>query len=112
MNEDNKYNGWTNYATWRVQLEVVGDYVSQTAYDDADTANRWARELELNELADELKDYTLEVVGLDMPDGLAWNYANAFLDDVNWYEIAEHARQVSNEALEAFDEDDKLASEV
>ena len=23
---DKKYNGWTNYATWRVQLEIIDGY--------------------------------------------------------------------------------------
>jgi len=22
---DTKYNGWTNYATWRINLEILGD---------------------------------------------------------------------------------------
>lgn len=26
--KDDKYNGWTNYATWRVQLELISDYVN------------------------------------------------------------------------------------
>ena len=23
--KDTKYNGWTNYATWRINLEILGD---------------------------------------------------------------------------------------
>jgi hypothetical protein len=26
MTNDTKYNGWTNYATWRVNLEMVDGY--------------------------------------------------------------------------------------
>jgi hypothetical protein len=112
MSEDNKYNGWANYATWRVQLEVVDDYVSQTVYGDADTAERWLNGVDVSELAQELQDYVEEVIGFEQRDGLVWNYALAFLSEVQWYELAEHAKQAAKEALQAFDEDDKLASVV
>ena len=29
----------------------------------------------------------------DVKEGLALNYARAFISDVNWYEIAEHMRR-------------------
>jgi hypothetical protein len=102
-NEDNNYNGWRNYPTWRIQLEVVRDYVNQTTYDDAETAERWGKELSINELAVELENYVDEVVFQDGTFSremtLAESYASAFIDSVDWYEIAEHARQVANEAL-------------
>ena len=33
---NNKYNGWTNYATWRVNLEILGDiqFEDKTSADD------------------------------------------------------------------------------
>ena len=32
--EDKKYNGWSNYATWRVKLEIVeGSEYSEMAFD-------------------------------------------------------------------------------
>ena len=79
------YNGWTNYATWRVNLEVFdgfdpSDYYS--AYDPSD----------IYELGQSLKQYAEEVIfdcG-EVPEGLASSYARAFLSDVNWYEIAKH----------------------
>lgn len=107
---DTKYNGWKNYATWRINLEIIDDYVQSTVYDDAQEAERWSKELELNELAEELKEYVLEAVGMDIPDGFAYNYACAFVDDADFYEMAEHAKEHANEALKAFDEDDALAS--
>jgi hypothetical protein len=114
MSEDTKYNGWANYATWRINLEIVDDYIQSTVYDDASEAERWAKELELNELADELKECVTEAVtnyGED-EQSLAVSYALAFVDEADFYEMAEHAREHAQEALKAFDKDDKLASEA
>lgn len=110
--KDTKYNGWRNYATWRINLEIVDDYVQSTVYEDAQEANRWAKELELSELADELKEYVTEAVTEfgENEQSLAVSYALAFVDDVDFYELAEHAREHAQEALKAFDEDDALAS--
>ena len=110
--QDTKYNGWRNYATWRIQLEIVDDYVQSTVYDDAQEAERWSKELELNELADELKEYVTEAITNFGEDekSLAVSYALAFVDDVDFYELAEHAKDHAKQALKAFDEDDKLAS--
>jgi hypothetical protein len=83
---DTKYNGWTNYATWRVNLEIfdgfdVEDYYSNLDQDDA------------HGLGQSLRDYAEQVIfecGECNPNTLAGSYAMAFLDDVNWYEIAKH----------------------
>ena len=73
-----KYNGWTNYATWRVNLEMFdgGDFASDNdldAYDLGQTLRQFAEET-LSEQA----------------SGLVLDYALAFLSDVNWCEIARH----------------------
>ena len=73
-----KYNGWTNYATWRVNLEMFdgGDFASENdldAYDLGQTLRQFAEET-LSEQA----------------SGLVLDYALAFLSDVNWCEIARH----------------------
>ena len=67
---DTKYNGWTNYATWRVNLEV---------FDGGD----WGRYG-----ADDLKQYVEDYIEETTPAGIARDYALAFLSDVNWDEIA------------------------
>jgi len=80
MNE--KCNGWTNYATWRVNLEMfdgVDPYESEWIERDADASD----------LARLLKDYAEECINAN-GDGLTLDYALAFISDVNWYEIAEH----------------------
>jgi hypothetical protein len=102
---DTSCNGWSNYATWRVNLELLDDYISQTVYDDPDTRQAWC-ETTTYGLAEVLKEYADDAVtgygelsdDYDSAGGLAVSYARAFLDDVDWYEIAEHAKQVAEEA--------------
>lgn len=73
--EKTKYNGWTNYATWRVNLEM---------FDNNDCGLT-------NCEADAFKEIAIEIIEADCPqDSLAFDYAMAFLDEVNWHEIAEH----------------------
>ena len=72
------YNGWTNYATWRVRLEMFDSYdgASDNDLDAYDLGQR------LREMAEE----TLAEQG----SGMVLDYALAFLSEVNWFEIAEH----------------------
>jgi hypothetical protein len=67
-----KCNGWTNYATWRVNLEILSDM-----------------EFDEQVSADYLKDLVEELVFIDVKDCLAADYARAFIAQVNFYEIAE-----------------------
>lgn len=71
---DTTYNGWTNYATWRVNLEVFDGYDPDGSPVTADT---------LEEMAD-------EALTMECREGLTLDYARAFLSDVNWQEIADH----------------------
>ena len=68
-----KYNGWSNYATWRVNLEILGDM-----------------EFDEQVSADYLQEIVYDCVFTNKDvNGLAKDYALAFLRDVNFYEIAE-----------------------
>jgi hypothetical protein len=73
-----EYNGWTNYATWRVNLEMFDGYDGASDND-----------LDAYDLGQNLREMALETVAAQA-SGLALDYAEAFLADVNWYEIAEH----------------------
>jgi len=77
---DTKYNGWTNYATWRVNLELFDDY------------NVWDKHVmgDAYELSHHLRDTAEVYIEDTSTEGLARDYAMAFLSDVNWYEIAQH----------------------
>ena len=78
-----KYNGWTNYATWRVNLEIFdGMTLVDMSWDEYEDAY---------ELGQVMKDYVEEILCQDCdPSRLAHSYAMAFISDVNWYEIASH----------------------
>jgi len=78
---DNTYNGWTNYETWRVKLEMIDNFadVGHLAPGfDRDELKAYCTEL----LDEEFK--TLEHVPVQR---FGRDYAYAFLDAVNWAEI-------------------------
>lgn len=77
MGKDTTYNGWTNYETWRARLEMFdGDFASEN-------------ELDAYDLGQSLREMALETVE-SQASGIALDYAEAFLAQVNWYEIAAH----------------------
>lgn len=78
---DTKYNGWTNYATWRVNLELCDDYLA--SIDEPVYPTTYA-------LASALEEYVTCFIVESTPEGIGQDYALAFIDGVNWYEIAEH----------------------
>lgn len=79
---DKKYNGWTNYATWRVNLEILGDI-----------------EFENKTSADDLEEIVEDVVfsQYDGTNSLMYDYASAFISEVNFYEIADSINEELNE---------------
>ena len=93
MQNDKTYNGWTNYATWRVNLEVFDGLNLRDHFDEVPEVYevaRWARDY-----AEEVIDSAMrEPVGIrsrmltssDIVDG----WARAFLAEVDWHSIASH----------------------
>lgn len=88
--QDKTYNGWANYATWRVNLEIFDGYEP-----DAFVTGE-----QLEEYADELLTMNAD------ENGLAVQYARAFLNGVDWDEIAGHM----NEAYGFRNPDDDTAA--
>jgi len=86
---DNKYNGWSNYATWRVNLEILGDMDwYETEHVDTDYLKQLVEDIVFSD-GDERKQ-----------DLLKDSYANAFLSEVNYHEILEHIlneKQIEND---------------
>lgn len=73
------YNGWTNYATWRIALEWFDDF------------NPDKYEREPSELAGVLQSYVEQTLeDTSVQSQIVLDYALAFTSEVNWYEIAEH----------------------
>lgn len=81
------YNGWSNYETWRVNLELfdgmnLSDDIGFSGdIDDRDEA--------ISELAETLKEMAHETVAMDAK-GWALDLAFSFLSKVNFRELAEH----------------------
>jgi hypothetical protein len=85
------YNGWTNYATWRVMLEIFDGYDFEDINPQEITATfceEWAEECIFNNFDT-----------CDTPR-LVEDYARAFLSDVNYYEISKHIKDNINEINE------------
>ena len=71
--EKERCNGWTNYATWRITLEWF-DY---DHYEEVTPEG--LQELVEEGLYEQAQD-----------NSLVYGYALAFINDVNWHEIAQH----------------------
>lgn len=80
------YNGWTNYETWRVNLEM---FDGMTAEYIAGRNTQDDRDERIAEVKRAAKDYAEGIIGRES-SGLAYDYAFAFLSEVNFWEIAEH----------------------
>ena len=77
-----QYNGWANYATWRVNLEI---------FDGMSASDLTGKRVNCaSEVKDAATDYALNLIEDFSQEGLARDYARAFLSDVNWWEIANH----------------------
>jgi hypothetical protein len=111
---DKRYNGWTNYETWVVNLWLGNDegsdsYWRETAqevYDESETERSFTRaERATLDLADRLKSEHEE----NMPELGASLWADllgAAMSEVNWYEIAEHFISDCDQTCEESDEYD------
>lgn len=76
--KDGTYNGWSNYATWRVNLEM---------FDGMDPADLFPGVTDLRDLTEALRYYASEHIE-ETSSGVARDWALAFLSDVNFREIA------------------------
>lgn len=73
------YNGWHNYATWRIALEWFDNF------------NPDENETDVYDLSKTLEAYVTETLEeMTVQSTLVLDYALSFVSDVNWYEIAEH----------------------
>jgi hypothetical protein len=94
---DKTYNGWTNYATWRVNLEVfdglnLRDWFDREQYPTFDLyeVSEWAKEYAESVIDDTTQT---EVTAASLVSG----WARAFLSDVDWYSIGRHLIENASE---------------
>lgn len=77
------YNGWSNYETWRVNLEFVdGMSMQDFGFDGTETV--YAKHL-----GEAVENFCYDIVEGDAT-GVALDLALSFLNKVDWTEIAEH----------------------
>ena len=77
-----EYNVWTNYATWRVALDIIDGI-----------------EFEVETCAEDIKEIVEDVVfsQCDGMNSLMYDYARAFISQVNFYKIAESINEELDE---------------
>ena len=86
-----KYNGWPNYETWRINLEIF----------DGFNLKDWGLEnSSLDYLSAVLRKHVINIIEDCSPEGLARDYALAFVSDVDY-------RSIASSMLEDFKGDSK-----
>jgi hypothetical protein len=78
----NTYNGWTNYETWRINCELL--YDTETIQELAENCYT------VKDLADKMKDYVLSEIDRECKNIITLGYADVFVSNCNFYEIATH----------------------
>jgi hypothetical protein len=89
-----RYNGWTNYETWCVNLHIDNSEADQDYWRERAA---WCLKHQPNaddaryELGEALKDAMYEKYDEQRPDsGILADLLSAALSEVNWHEIARH----------------------
>jgi hypothetical protein len=89
MTQDTKYNGWTNYETWNLNL-WFDDFYSDDAQRILDSCEG-DKDAAIKELADYIESNTEEMLSEEMPKtGFLADICNSALREVNYYEIAKN----------------------
>lgn len=79
-----EYNGWTNYETWRVNLELLGDI-------------EWESTVTAEQLEQYVDDLLFPVYHTESPiQSIINGYASSFLQRVNYHEIANSINEEIN----------------
>jgi len=92
MSKENTYNGWANYATWRINLEV---------FDGRDIRDDYRDKPEPHDIADVLHTEVIELLEMNCENSLTLSYAQSFVSDVDFLEIAEHLIEAAEYEEEA-----------
>jgi hypothetical protein len=92
MKTENTYNGWTNYATWRINLEYFDSYDIRDSYRDKPDSH---------DVSDVLRSELLEFLEMNCENSLTLSYAQSFVSDVDFLEIAEHLIEAAEYEEEA-----------
>ena len=80
-----KYNGWTNYETWLVNLWLSNDQGTEEMMNDMAKHSK-----DVYSLMNEIKNFIEELNPLKDNADLFSDLLNGALSECNFYEIAEH----------------------
>ena len=108
MSKQERYNGWTNYETWCLNIWIDNDqYLNERKaelvrevtlhYDDKQV---YELSLLLESMVEELKDNALEV-------GLLSDLLGGAIGKINFYELAEHYIEDFNEDFKRYQEENE-----
>ena len=75
-----KHNGWSNYATWRINLEIIDGIEIETKMCAAT-------------IQEIVEDAVFSQYELGNGSHLVEDYARAFVSEVNFYEIAQSVNE-------------------
>jgi len=79
------YNGWTNWETWKVNLELLD------GMDASDLNIEHYTQEEYYEAGQVIEEYVGELTAMQYQyDGFVGGIISGFMSDVNWSEIAKH----------------------
>lgn len=79
------YNGWTNWETWKVNLELLD------GLDASDLNIEHYTQDEYYEAGQVIEEYVGELISMEYnTDGFVSGIVRGFMSDVNWSEIAKH----------------------
>jgi hypothetical protein len=98
------YNGWTNWETWKVNLELLDGMDASDLNIEHYTAD------EYYEAGHVIRDYVEEVIAMQYQyDGFVGGIINDFIYTVDWTDIARHilGQWIEDHAEETEEEDEE-----
>ena len=99
MRDTTEYNGWTNYATWLINLEL-------DLTDDPNGKYHLEKGMTSYALGQQIKEYVRdEALCVDAMNDVVGSIVGAFLSDVDWVQIAEHV--IDEEGLDEVDDEEE-----
>lgn len=90
---DKTYNGWTNYATWLVNLWIDNDpyLTEQFSNECCGLFGSWEEKDDVDwRLGDYIKEVMEEIIEEQGVEGFVLDLVNSAMSEVNWREIAGH----------------------
>jgi len=100
-----KYNGYTNYATWGVSLVLDNSQgLHEYCLEIVQNMNEWEKKIQLtpsklSAIAEAIEELVVDEIQYDNQDHMAQQLLMTALGQVNWEEIAEGYVETHNESL-------------